>query len=112
MVSKASEEDRTSSSARRCSVVSSVSRISSTNPRTAFIGVRISWLMFARNAARALGEIARVAERGLDLPALGHVLIHHNEPAAHDLGHGGGAQCEGDAASILATALQDRKSVV
>src|SRR5213594_4184890 len=100
MVSKASEEDRTSSSARRCSVVSSVSRISSTNPRTAFIGVRISWLMFARNAARA-----RVAERVLDLPALGHVLIHDHEPAAHDLGHGGGAQREGDAAPILATAL-------
>ena len=64
--------------------------------------------MFARNAARALGEIARVAERGLDLPALGHVLIHHDEPAAHDLGHSGGAQCEGDAASILATALHFR----
>ena len=53
IVSSASEDERTSSRARRCSAARSVSRTSSTNPSTAFIGVRISWLMFARNALRA-----------------------------------------------------------
>src|SRR6266581_1926195 len=53
MVSNASEEVRTSSRARRCSGASSVSSTSSTKPSTAFIGVRISWLMLARKALRA-----------------------------------------------------------
>src|SRR5206468_173097 len=53
MVSNASDEVRTSSRARRCSEASSVSSTSSTKPSTAFIGVRISWLMLARKALRA-----------------------------------------------------------
>ena len=53
MVSSESADLNTSSAYSRCSVVSSVSRRSSVMPTTPFIGVRISWLMFARNSLLA-----------------------------------------------------------
>ena len=44
----------------RCSAVSSLSSTRSVMPMTPFIGVRISWLMFARNSLLArLASIAR-----------------------------------------------------
>ena len=50
MVSSASPERRTVSAYSRCSAVSSVSSSRPVMPITPFIGVRISWLMLARNS--------------------------------------------------------------
>jgi len=49
MASSESAEARAVSMSSRCSGVSTVSRASSVIPRTPFMGVRISWLMLARN---------------------------------------------------------------
>ena len=48
-------------SERRWSVVSSVSSSSSARPSTAFIGVRISWLMLARNELRIFATRSAVS---------------------------------------------------
>ena len=53
IVSSESADFSTSSAYSRCSVLSSVSRSSSVMPMTPFIGVRISWLMLARNSLLA-----------------------------------------------------------
>ena len=50
ITSRFSPERPTVSAYSRCSGVSSVSSSSSVMPITPFIGVRISWLMFARNS--------------------------------------------------------------
>ena len=52
-VSSASADDLTIRRYSRCSDVSSVSSTRSVMPMTPFIGVRISWLMFARNSLLA-----------------------------------------------------------
>ena len=49
-VRSASADDLTSPTDSRWSAVSSVSRIRSVMPMMPFIGVRISWLMLARNS--------------------------------------------------------------
>ena len=51
--SKDSADDRTISRYSRCSGLSSVSSASSVMPRIPFMGVRISWLMLARNSLLA-----------------------------------------------------------
>jgi len=51
--SKESAELFTVSRYSRCSSVSAVSSASSVMPMTPFMGVRISWLMFARNSLLA-----------------------------------------------------------
>src|SRR5437762_2707371 len=81
MVSNASDEVRTSSRARRCSGASSVSSTSSTKPSTAFIGVRISWLMLARKALRAL-ELVRTSSEAL-LTILNDILDYSKIEAEH-----------------------------
>ena len=48
--SSASPLERTTSANSRCSAVSSVPSSRPVIPMTAFIGVRISWLIVARNA--------------------------------------------------------------
>ena len=53
IVSSDSAEDLTMPRYSRCSAVSSVSSASSVMPRMPFIGVRISWLMLARNSLLA-----------------------------------------------------------
>ena len=53
IVSRASPELRIVSTKSRCSEVSSVSSSSPVIPITPFIGVRISWLMLARNSLLA-----------------------------------------------------------
>ena len=53
IVSSASAELRTVSVNSRCSESSDVSSKSPVIPTTPFIGVRISWLMFARNSLLA-----------------------------------------------------------
>ena len=50
IVSSASPESRIVPAKSRCSSLSGVSSSSPLMPMTAFIGVRISWLMVARNA--------------------------------------------------------------
>jgi hypothetical protein len=52
-VKSASAEERTVSRKPRWSGLSSVSRVRSVIPMMPFIGVRISWLMFARNSLLA-----------------------------------------------------------
>ena len=49
MVNRRSAEDFTVSRNSRCSSLKVVLRASSVMPRMPFIGVRISWLMLARN---------------------------------------------------------------
>ena len=49
-----SADTRTRPRCSRCSPLSSVSSSSSVMPSTPFIGVRISWLMVARNVLLAL----------------------------------------------------------
>ena len=63
IVSSASPEVRTITTYSRCSRLSSVSRVSSVSPMMAFIGVRISWLTFARNSlfARLVASAASLA---------------------------------------------------
>ena len=56
MASNDSPEARTSSRHSRCSAVSSVCSATCVRPMIAFIGVRISWLMLARNS-----DFARLA---------------------------------------------------
>src|SRR5207249_2122411 len=51
--SSASPEDLTVCKYSRCSAVSSVSSANSVIPSTPFMGVRISWLMLARNSLLA-----------------------------------------------------------
>ena len=55
----------------RCRGVSSVSRASSVMPMMPFIGVRISWLMLARNSllARLAASAASLAICSSPLPA-------------------------------------------
>ena len=61
MVSSASPLWRTISAYSRCSSVSAVSSRSPLIPMTAFIGVRISWLIVARKAL--LASLAASASR-------------------------------------------------
>ena len=81
IVSRASPDVRIVSAKSRCSASSSVSRSRPLIPMTAFIGVRISWLIAARNALFAwlapsaavgrllgLGEEPGVLERDRGLP--------------------------------------------
>ena len=61
----------------RCSALSGVSNSSAVMPSTPFIGVRISWLMRARNSllarAAGFGRVARLAQLGLVADARGDV---------------------------------------
>ncbi len=60
ILSSVSAEPRSVPIASRCSSVRSVSSTSSAIPMMPFIGVRISWLMFARNSLFArFASIAR-----------------------------------------------------
>ena len=64
-----SPDDRTVVRQSRCSAVSAVSSTSPVIPRMPFMGVRISWLMFARNSL--LARLASTAEsRALTRSAL------------------------------------------
>jgi len=61
--SSESADARTNSRYSRCSRVNPVSRASSVMPMMPFIGVRISWLMLARNSllARLAASAASLA---------------------------------------------------
>ena len=65
IVSRLSPEWRMVSTNSSCSAVSAVSSSSVVMPMTPFIGVRISWLMLARNS-----DFARVASSSLRLSAM------------------------------------------
>ena len=59
IASSDSADDCTVSRHSRCSMVRLLSSTSSVMPRTPFIGVRISWLMLARNSL--LARLASIA---------------------------------------------------
>ena len=86
IVSSASPEPRTVSAYSRCSGLSSVSSSSPVMPITPFIGVRISWLMLARNSDFRRERLERlVAGDGqvlLDSLALADVVDEGVEPVA------------------------------
>ena len=79
-------EDLTRVRYSRCSALSSVPSASSDRPMMAFIGVRISWLMLARNSllARLAASAASRARPACFLGALaiGDVRVGGDEPAA------------------------------
>src|SRR5713101_8440650 len=81
--SKASAEDRTSPRESRWSGLKSESRTSSVIPSTAFKGVRISWLMFAKNSlfARFADSAASFASRNSFSPVFRqHAAAPHESP--------------------------------
>ena len=61
----------------RCSASSVVSSVSATMPRMPFIGVRISWLMFARNALLARLAACAASSAWLALHHLFFQLLIH-----------------------------------
>ena len=73
MLRSESAELRTVSTKSRCSLVSSVSINSEVMPMMPFIGVRISWLVLARNS-----DLARVASSSFWLRAMSAVLLSTN----------------------------------
>ena len=81
-VSSESADPLSASRYSRCSRVSVVSSTSSVMPITPFIGVRISWLMFARNSlfdrlAASASSFAAFSSTSAQLP-LRHVEHEHD----------------------------------
>src|SRR5436189_257530 len=78
MVSSASALERVASTYSRCSSVNSVSNNREIIPITPFIGVRISWLMFARNADFARRRIGpELAHEGEAIDAGHHQILQN-----------------------------------
>ena len=83
-VSSDSPDDLTMSRYSRCSAVRSVPSASSVMPMTPFIGVRISWLMLARNSlfARLAASAASSARCPLDDLGLERLLVREISSSA------------------------------
>ena len=85
--SSASPESRTVDRYWRCCWVSWLFRTSSVMPMTAFSGVRISWLMLARNVllARLAASAASLAARRASASRILHGDVLRNAECAHNM---------------------------
>ena len=88
MIFSSDSPDRcTLSAKRRCVAESSVSSSISVMPRTPLIGVRISWLMLARNR-----DLARLAACAAAATSMASSALRRSRDVADDRGEGAGAR--------------------